>query len=299
MVKVLKDWALLVAMGTGTLFYSVFDRFSLIIPYLLLVMIFVTYCRLSLKDIQIKPLHVRLVIFQLTVSVALFYLFKPLSSLVGEGVLICVLAPTANSAAVITAMLGGNLGTLAAYTLFSNIVMAIAAPILFPLLGIQGDMPFLDSFLLIVREVSPMLLLPLVAALLLSRLAPRLHSFVRNRQSISFYLWSVSLTIVTARTVHFIVEHGRSNILTIVALAMATLVVCLFQFWFGRRIGRKFNDVVSGGQALGQKNTVLAIWMAQAYMQPLTSIGPAAYILWQNSINTFQLWRYRKRQQGH
>ena len=69
----------------------------------------------------------------------------------------------------------------------------------------------------------------------------------------------------------------------------------MVQFWFGRRIGRKYDDIVAGGQGLGQKNTILAIWMAQAYLNPISSIAPGAYVLWQNMINSWQVWRSRKK----
>jgi len=45
---------------------------------------------------------------------------------------------------------------------------------------------------------------------------------------------------------------------------------------------------------LGQKNTVLAIWMAVTYLNPLSSVGPGSYVVWQNIINSWQLWKKRK-----
>ena len=51
---------------------------------------------------------------------------------------------------------------------------------------------------------------------------------------------------------------------------------------------------ISGGQALGQKNTILAIWMAHTYLNPLSSVAPGSYVLWQNIINSWQLWKKRK-----
>jgi BASS family bile acid:Na+ symporter len=51
---------------------------------------------------------------------------------------------------------------------------------------------------------------------------------------------------------------------------------------------------VAGGQGLGQKNTVLAIWMAQTFLNPISSIAPGAYVLWQNMFNSWQVWRARK-----
>jgi len=40
----------------------------------------------------------------------------------------------------------------------------------------------------------------------------------------------------------------------------------------------------------------LAIWMAQTYLAPLSSIAPAAYVLWQNLINSWQLWRAKNKE---
>ena len=79
-----------------------------------------------------------------------------------------------------------------------------------------------------------------------------------------------------------------------VLLALGALVACLVQFKIGRIIGGRFGDRVSGGQGLGQKNTVLAVWLALAYMNPMASIAPAAYVAWQNSINSWQLMRHER-----
>ena len=76
-------------------------------------------------------------------------------------------------------------------------------------------------------------------------------------------------------------------------LAGIALVICLLQFTLGRYIGRRFGDTVAGGQLIGQKNTVLAIWMAQTWLDPLSSVAPAAYVIWQNIVNSWQLWRYK------
>lgn len=76
-----------------------------------------------------------------------------------------------------------------------------------------------------------------------------------------------------------------------ITIAGVALIICLLQFWFGRRIGNKYNRTVTGGQGLGQKNTILAIWLTQTYLSPVASIGPGAYVIWQNIVNSYQLWR--------
>ena len=78
-----------------------------------------------------------------------------------------------------------------------------------------------------------------------------------------------------------------------IALGVLAGVACIAQFAIGRRLGRRFGDRVAGAQGLGQKNTVLAVWMATTYLNPITSIAPAAYIAWQNTINSIQIYRHR------
>lgn len=100
--------------------------------------------------------------------------------------------------------------------------------------------------------------------------------------------------IVTGRTVGFIMEQAGENYITEILVAVGALLVCVTQFLVGRKIGRHFDDTVAGGQGLGQKNTILAIWMAQTYLNPIASIGPGSYVLWQNIVNSYQVWRKRK-----
>ena len=75
-----------------------------------------------------------------------------------------------------------------------------------------------------------------------------------------------------------------------IIIAFVSLFVCCAQFLIGRILGRRFGDKIAGAQGLGQKNTVLAIWMALTFFHPITSIGPAAYVAWQNTINSMQLY---------
>ena len=119
---------------------------------------------------------------------------------------------------------------------------------------------------------------------------PKLHARILSVHKLSFYLWAVALTIVTGSTVRFLVEQQDPDYTVEIGLAVVSLVICVGQFLLGRRLGKTYGDPVSSGQGLGQKNTILAIWMAQVYLNPIASIAPAAYVLWQNSINSYQLW---------
>ena len=106
-------------------------------------------------------------------------------------------------------------------------------------------------------------------------------------------MWAVALAIVTAQTIHSLVSSDTSLMVEI-WIAIGGLVACAIQFYLGKRIGGRYNDRVSAGQALGQKNTVLAIWMAYTYLNPVSSVGPGSYVLWQNMFNSWQLWKKQK-----
>ena len=291
----LQSWGLPLAMVAGAAGYKLFALFAPVIPYLIFVMLLITYCKISWGEMKIQRLHLWLLAIQLCGSLALYGVVWMADPVVAQGLFICMLAPTATAAAVITGMLGGSITTLATYTLISNLAVAVASPALFSFIGIHVDSPFLESSLLIARQMIPMLILPLLAGWLFYKFIPKAHRALQKRQNITFYLWLAALTIVMGRTIASLVEHERTHFRTEIIIALGALVICIAQFLIGRRIGRHFGDTVAGGQGLGQKNTVLAIWMAGIYLEPLASIGPASYIIWQNLVNSYQLRRNRKR----
>lgn len=278
------------AMLTGAFFYDIFQQLSFLTPYLIFSMLFITYCKLSFQDLKFSRLHLWLLLVQVAGCLLVYGILVWFDPVVAQGCLICVLAPTATAAAVITGMLGGSVACIAAYTLMSSMAVAFASPVIFALLGGKTEWSFWNSVFYIFRQVMPLLILPCVTAFLLEWVLPVVHRQLKKLQILSFYLWVAGLTIVTGKTVYFIVHQEQaSDIAQEWWMAGLALLICVLQFLLGRFIGRHYGDAVSGGQGLGQKNTILAIWMAQTYLSPLSSIGPASYVLWQNIINSWQL----------
>lgn len=106
---------------------------------------------------------------------------------------------------------GGDIACLATYSLLSNMTVAIIAPFIFSFMGDHISLPFFESFLKIGTEMIPLLILPFICALTLQKFLPKVHSALQNRQSISFYLWAISLTIVMGKTVSFIASRGSAE----------------------------------------------------------------------------------------
>lgn len=285
-------------MITGALTYKWVSQLSFLTPYLLFAMLLLTFCKISFKDIRFHPAHVWLLLIQLVGSIVLYYVLLPFDAVIAQGAMLCLIVPTATAAAVITGLLGGNVGFLTAYVLFCNIAVAVAAPVYFSLAGINESLSFLHSVWYICQKVLPILLLPLFVAIALRHLTPKIHKALLNIPQLAFYLWVVALIIVTGMTVKLMVQQRSGDFRAETGLLAISLILCCLQFLVGRRIGKHYGDAISAGQGLGQKNTILAIWMAQTYLHPLTAIAPAGYILWQNIINSYQLYRKEKTGNG-
>ena len=251
----IKNMMLPLAMIGGAIFYKWMGYLTFLSPYLIFLMLFITYCKLNFKDFKPTHFHLVLLATQMILSAAVYLAILPLSHTVAEGVI-----PTATAAPVITSMLGGSISFVATYSLLCNAFVAVVGPFILAQIGDAADISFLHSVALIGSKVFPLLILPLLGALCLRYISPKIHGVITGHQQISFYLWAVSLFIIVGSCVSFTISHWQpSESWNIVFLAMGALLVCLMQFYIGRRIGRRNGDAVSGGQSLGQKNTVLAV----------------------------------------
>ena len=178
--------------------------------------------------------------------------------------------------------------------LLSNLLAAVAVPLVFPWVEPHAEVSFWTAFLKILSKVFPLLICPFLLAWFLRAFVPKVHARLLNLHDAAFYLWGVALAIVSGQTVRSLVNsEAPASVEWLIALA--GLAACCLQFYLGKRIGGHYAERISGGQALGQKNTVLAIWMAYTYLNPLASVAPGSYVLWQNTINSWQLWKKRKR----
>lgn len=294
----LKPWMLPIAMAGGVLFHDRIHYIAFLTPYLIFLMLLITFCRIDPAHIRIDRMIVRLLLIQLMGAAVAYMLLAGISPVLAQGAFICIFCPTATAAPVVTGMLGGSVERLVAYSLVSNVAVALTAPVAFTVMG-GSEVGLINASANIAAKVAPLILLPLVIALAMRRIAPKLRGAIAGHQSISFYIWVVSLLIVVGNSVSFIMAEPVDAIPTAVWLAVIAGVACGAQFLIGRIVGRRAGDPVSGAQGLGQKNTILAIWMALTYLNPLSSIAPAAYVAFQNTVNSVQLYFRQRNSVSH
>ena len=327
-------YALIIAMVVGAVGYPCFRHLDWLLSPLIFFMLFFTFCKINPLDLRLRKWHWIVLIVQMALTVAVYYGVLVIGDeamsdwqVLAQGLMMCVIMPTATAAPIIAGKLGGSVQNLTTFSLLSNIATAIIVPAFFPIVNPAAGMAFLPSMWLILKRVSPLLLGPFVAAWAL-RLGyeayyrrkgeARIFSLNATWASMPFYLWVVLLVVLISRITHTLLTQEYSGG-TIIVLCVGSLVTCLLQFALGRWIGYRFpadshgkdyQDIlinpaaahyaineksrITAGQAFGQKNTALGVWMAQLFLNPLAAIGPAAYIIWQNLLNSYQLWHAGK-----
>lgn len=318
-IKFIKDWTLPVAMAMGVAVYLLF-RFvpvlrpigqwyepynANVLPDFMFLVLFVTFCKVDFRKLLPVKWHfwtgLQQVIFVLAlVGGVVGFGITGRALVMLEAILVCIIGPCAAAAAVVTAKLGGSLEEMTTYTFVSNFISALLIPLCFPLLP-QTDaaleaVSFLPLFLEILWKVSVVLLLPMLLAFVVKHGFGRLHRWVISVKDLSYYMWGASLVVVTGTTAMNIADAwGHTSVFFLLSIAAMALLLCIVQFATGRFIGHYFGRTIEAGQALGQKNTAFAIWVATAFLHPLSSVGPGCYILWQNMINSVEIWIFRKR----
>ena len=261
---------------------------NMLTPLLIASMLFLTFCRIDLREMRLRWVHLIMLAVPIVGGVVVFVALRPwLGEVVAQGAMMCVLAPIAMAAVVIGGMLGAKVAPMVSYSLVCNIVTALVVPPILHAFG-NGTCTFME----IISRVAPTLIAPFVVAQALRYTLPKIAKWFADHSSYSFYLWLFSLVLVMGRTTAFIIDTP-ADICVEIELALIALVLCLAQFRLGRYIGERSGDRVAGAQSVGQKNTILAIWLTLNFLNPIASIAPTAYIVWQNFVNSYQIYKKR------
>lgn len=312
--------ALWLSMLIGCVGYKLFLPLKPTLPWWIFFMLFFTFCKVNPLDLRLHKWHGVVLALQLLFSVGVYYAMMAWTGnvVLSQGLLMCFIMPTATAAPIIAGKMGGSIQNLTTFTLLSNFATAIIVPVLFPLIYPAADMTFWPAFMLILSRISPLLLGPFFAAWLLRIIYKwrKKEEFVLSKRAavVPFYLWVASITVLSAVVTNDVVANLEVYLSSMIYLLIGSFLACLMQFGLGKMIGyylpapskgRDYQDVlinpaaapttmagvssITAGQAFGQKNTSLGVWMAHTYLHPLAALGAAAYIIWQNIFNSLQL----------
>lgn len=277
---------------------AVGPRLVHLMPVVLFALLYVTFCKIEIKEMKPKAWHfvlqlIRTSLALLMVIAICFFGKNYEAKVILEGAFICFICPTAAAVAVVTEKLGGSIGSLTTYTVIANVFTMIIIPSLFPMVEKGADVSFLYMSMMVFRNVTTVLVVPLLLALLSRKLLPRFVDKVKRVKDLGFYMWCFNLTVLMGETVRNIL-HATVSGWILALLLIVPLFVCLIQFAIGKAVGRHWDASISAGQALGQKNTIVGIWLTLTFLNPLAAVAPGAYVVWQNLVNGWQLWYKEK-----
>lgn len=311
MLQFLKNWTLPTAICVGTVCYLLFAHvealsgaatamsgfFGVAFPVCIFLTLFITFSKVDFRQMRPARWHAALLLAQLLLvgcvaGAALWCGSRADCRLVWESVLTCIIAPCAAAAPVVTLKLGGELNTMTAYTVLSNVVCAVVIPLVFPLLEPAAGATFAATSWLILKRMAAVLLLPLALGWLVRHYVPPVRRFILRHPDMGFYTWACALSITTGMTVRNICR-SRASLLLLATIALAALLACVLQFAIGRGVGKRFGQRINAGQGMFQKNTAMSIWVSSVYLNPVAAIGAGCYVLWQNLINSYELWEQR------
>ncbi len=313
--------ALWLSMLIGAVGYRYFLPLAPILPWLIFFMLFFTFCKVNPLDLRLHKWHWVVLVTQISLSLGTYvgvYLLTD-NRYLAQGLMLCFIMPTATAAPIIAGKMGGSIQNLTTFTLLSNFATTLIVPAVFPLVNPLAEKTFWPAFVLILSHITPLLLGPF----LLAWLVRLVFQWRRKREFVlpvkiavvPFYLWVASIVVLSAVVTETAISNFQSQLANILILLICSFFICLLQFGLGKLIGywlpapskgRDYQDVlinpaaapktmsgvssITAGQAFGQKNTSLGVWMANTYLDPLASLGAAAYIIWQNLFNSAQLF---------
>ena len=316
MKQFLKDWTLPVAILLGSVLYLLFAYVpplepaaqvlgpvcETILPLSVFATLFVTFSKVNFRLMRLCRWHFVIVFLQILLvglMVASILVLEKEGAEASvkwmlEAVLVCIIAPCATAAPVVTAKLDGDITQMTTFTLLSSLVGAVLIPAVFPLLEPTTGATFLSAFLVILQKMAVILVLPLMLGFIVRHWWGTVRRYIERHSDLGFYSWAFSLSITAGVTLRNVLQSDSGSTI-LFYIALLTLLTSVFQYVVGHLVGFHYSVKICTVQGMFQKNTALAIWVAWLYLSPLSSVGAGCYVLWQNLINSYELWKHRRK----
>lgn len=287
-----KQYVLPLAILLGFLLHGMCASLGWLVPVLIFSILLLTFVAVDIHHLRPTLFDWGLILYQVVIGISIYLGIMAFGGgkIIAEGVMMGALTPVAASSTVVACMLGANRERVTTFALVGNIVMAVVLPVVFTLIGDHPELSLGNSYMLMLAKIGSVLALPFFIALMLQTWLPKVNGVLACRTSWSYYIWAVALFLTLGQTIHFILEQGDGHWNEIAWLSGLSLLFCVFQFWFGRKYGKRFNDIIGGAQMMGQKNSAMGIWMINTFLfSPLSAVFMAFYSVWQNLWNAIQI----------
>lgn len=274
----LKSLLILVALVVG-LFLPVLDAYTFTLRPFLMILLFFSFLNVRIGRNIFSRQQVLAAALLPPIGLACYYLGALYEEDLGLTLMLMGLAPTAVITPVLAQLMGRRADYMVGAIIVTHAAFALTMPLLLPaLLGVELS---LHSLGVLVWTIGSTVAGPLVLGQLARRFGGPVAEALRSVGPYAFILFLSNITVASGSLSHYLRYESSTPVLFIGITTLAVAVLVLLNFAVGSRLTPR-NHGVEGSLALGRKNTMLSIWIALEYINPLTVLAPMLYILLQN-----------------
>lgn len=289
MKRHLRSVLLVLAFLVGGLFHEPLSAWNAWLPVGIALMLSITFIGVDVSKLRPHRLHLVILLGIEVVGLGSFALARLAGyPVLAESLYYCGCAPVAAAAPVIVHLLRGKVEFITTAMLLSHAVFAVLTPFILPLVVHEPQLGYAEFMLLVAKQMASILAAPAIISVALRVLYPPCKAWSAKLGDVSLGIWIFNLTIISAGGVHRLLQLDVS-VWEMLPMGIGAVLICAFGFLAGYRLGYpEFKRECS--QALGQKNTVLTLYIAsQPYATPLAYLGPVCYVFCHNFANAIQL----------
>lgn len=270
--------------ASGTFFDNYAGDF---VPVMIMIMLLFSFIDVKFDKSSMGWSHLRIPAFMVAIAAVAYFVVKKLTGDENFAVMAFLIGmtPTANAAPVITNLLGRREDYVTLSVVLTNLFTAFAlAPVVALVIGnaIRIDTTSLAWKTILIIGT------PFALAMILRNFVKPVAAFIRKIKFLSFYFWMLMLFTVCAQSSTYICKQDDLSLLILAEIFALSATMCAICFSAGYLLGEKhFKRECS--QSLGQKNTMLMLWVALAFFNPIVALGPTFYVVCHNLWNSWQL----------
>ena len=217
-----------------------------------------------------------------------YLFFSGFAEEVSQSAFLVAATPTAIASPIVIGFIKKRTDFAAMAVLLSNIVIAFTMPLCIPYISSGGEGAHLDGFWSVTSSILFTIVGPFILAFLLRHFGGRLYRIFLYTKKFGLYIWACAIVIACAKARFFVIDNDISSDI-LVTICLSTFILCAANFIIGYFAGGKL-FARECSQALGQKNTIFSVWVGLTFLNPLSAIGPVAYIIFQNIYNVIQMF---------
>ena len=269
------------------LVFNIGHQYTFLIRYNLMIMLFFVFLNTTLELSLFRPAHFKVLILNIILPILLYCAILPLDEDYASIAFIISITPTAAAAPVIGEIMKVRVAILTIAVLLGTPLVALIIPImLVTLMDISGEIDTID----LVLPVVSLVFIPLIASQIIRKLSAKLTDFLKPFNRLSFPLFLLNVFIACGNASHFIQNSEAIGLYEIIQIFGVVVIIGSLQFQIGHFVGTK-GEELEFSLAMGRKNTMIALWLALTYFNPIVAIGPICYIIFHNAYNSIQIWQ--------